>query len=305
MSPQQGQKSVLITGCTPGGIGHALVLAFRKKGKPPHIICLHVFATARNTAVLTELAGPGISILQLDVTDAESIKACHEEVSRATGGKLDILVNNAGRNHTHPALDISIPDVRATFETNVIGVMAMVAQFGDLLIHAEGLIINIASLAAVTPYVFGSIFSATKGAIISYSRTLRQELRPFNVRVMVLMTGFVKSNTQSVRRELPEDSFYSRVRDLFDKKVTYSKNTAQFSPEDFAADIVSKALRPESQPLFRSWIGRPDWYWSGGKSSVVWWGSTLFGEWLTDAVCWKMFQLEKLQKMVQSERKRQ
>ena len=55
---------------------------------------------------------------------------------------------HSGRTHVHPALDLSIPDVRSTFEVNVFGMMAVVAAFSDLLITAKGLIINIASLAA-------------------------------------------------------------------------------------------------------------------------------------------------------------
>ncbi|KAF7538390.1 hypothetical protein G7054_g2966 [Neopestalotiopsis clavispora] len=297
MPPVPGQKCVLITGCTPGGIGHALAVEYEKQG-------LYVFATARTPAVIADLAGPNISVLQLDVTDSTSISNCQSEVDRIAGGRLDILINNAGRTHTHPALDISIPDVRETFETNVIGVMAMVAAFGGLLIKAEGLIINIASLAAVTPYVFGSVFGATKGAIMSYSRILRQELRPFNVRVMVLMTGFVKTGTKTIHRTLPEDSFYDRIRHLFEKRVTYSKSTSTLSPKEYALDIVEKSLRSERHPVLRAWFGRPDWYWSGGKAREVWWGQTIFGELLTDAVCWKTFQLEKLQRLVLQDRKR-
>jgi 1-acylglycerone phosphate reductase len=56
---------------------------------------VHVIATARNPAVLAEMAEMGMTALALDVTNAESIKTCHEEVSKLTGGKLDILVNNA------------------------------------------------------------------------------------------------------------------------------------------------------------------------------------------------------------------
>lgn len=56
---------------------------------------LYVIATARRPEVLAELAELGMSTVALDVTDAESIKKCHEEVARINGGKLDILVNNA------------------------------------------------------------------------------------------------------------------------------------------------------------------------------------------------------------------
>ncbi|KAL2164992.1 hypothetical protein VTH06DRAFT_288 [Thermothelomyces fergusii] len=297
MGPKPGQKTVLITGCTPGGIGHALCLEFHAKG-------VHVIATARDPAVLSEMAAMGMTTLTLDVTKEESIKACHDEVSTLTGGKLDILVNNAGRTHTHPATDLLIPDVRETFETNVFGVMAMCAAFSDLLIAAKGLIINIASLAAVTPYVFGSAYSASKGAVTAYSRTLRLELQPFGVRVMVAMTGTVRSRIASRgHRTLPEGSLYQRVRDLFVRRLTFSQDSATMDTALYARKLVAKALAPEWPLLLRSWFGRPDWFWAGGWASVVWLCHSL-GEWTTDLVLYRMMGMNILEKMVREEEQR-
>lgn len=189
--------------------------------------------------------------------------------------------------------------MRETFETNVFGVMAMVAEFSDLLIAARGLIINIASLAAVTSYVFGSAYCASKGAVVSYSRALRLELKPFGVRVMVGMVGTVASNIASrEHRSLPANSVYRPVADVFERRVVFSQKNATFSTESFARALVSSALRAEVPSFLRSWIGRPDWFWYGGKARLTWWGSTFFGEWLVDYVCWKMFELEKLQKLL-------
>ncbi|KAL2153705.1 hypothetical protein VTH82DRAFT_4860 [Thermothelomyces myriococcoides] len=298
MGPKPGQKTVLITGCTPGGIGHALCLEFHAKG-------VHVIATARNPAVLTEMADMGMTTLTLDVTKEDSIKACHDEVAKITGGKLDILVNNAGRTHTHPATDLSIPDVRETFETNVFGVMAMCAAFSDLLIAAKGLIINIASLAAVTPYVFGSAYSATKGAVAAYSRVLRLELKPFGVRVMVAMTGTVRSHIASrTHRTLPEDSLYRRVSDVFQRRLTFSQNSgATMDTDVYARKLVAKALAPEWPLLLRSWFGRPDWFWYGGWASFVWFGHSL-GEWVTDFVMYRMMGMKKLEHVLREEQQR-
>ncbi|KAL2267328.1 hypothetical protein VTJ83DRAFT_4605 [Remersonia thermophila] len=294
MGPKPGQKTVLITGCTPGGIGHALCLEFHNKG-------VHVIATARNPAVLAEMAEMGMSTLQLDVTDETSIKTCHDEVAKITGGKLDILVNNAGRTHTHPATDLSIPDVRETFETNVFGVMAMCAAFSDLLISAKGLIINIASLAAITPYVFGSAYCATKGAVTSYSRTLRLELKPFGVRVMVVMAGTIRSNIASkTHRTLPPGSIYERVRDVFERRLTFSQNNATVNTDKFARKLVAKALAPEWPLLLRSWFGRPDWFWGGGNATRVW-IATWFGEWILDFALYRMIGMKKLEKVLREE----
>ncbi|KAH6634776.1 acylglycerone-phosphate reductase-like protein [Chaetomium sp. MPI-SDFR-AT-0129] len=294
MGPKPGQKTALITGCTPGGIGHAICLAFHAKG-------VHVIATARNPAVLTEMAALGMTTLTLDVTKEESIKACHEEVAGITGGKLDFLVNNAGRTHTHPATDLSIPDVRETFETNVFGVMAMCAAFADQLISAKGLIINIASLAAITPYVFGSAYCATKGAVTAYSRTLRLELKPFGVRVMVAMTGTVRSQIASkTHRTLPENSIYQRVKDVFERRLTFSQNNATVGTDEYARKLVAKALAPEWPLVLRSWFGRPDWFWAGGWAGKAWF-STWLGEWVLDVVMYRMIGMKHLERVLREE----
>lgn len=83
------QKTVLITGCSEGGIGDALAKAFHRKG-------LRVFATARNLSKIQHLQKLGLDTLALDVTDAASIKAAVEAVISETGGTLDFLVNNSG-----------------------------------------------------------------------------------------------------------------------------------------------------------------------------------------------------------------
>ncbi|KAL8991570.1 MAG: hypothetical protein Q9169_007836 [Polycauliona sp. 2 TL-2023] len=85
------RKAVLITGCSPGGIGHALAQVFQAKG-------LRVFATVRNREAVRDLADAGIETLELEVTSETSINACKEVVAERTGGRLDYLVNNAGRS---------------------------------------------------------------------------------------------------------------------------------------------------------------------------------------------------------------
>lgn len=82
-------KSVLITGCSEGGIGSALALSYHAKGH-------QVFATARSLSKIQHLKERGIAVLELDVTKINAIRSCVQNVSSSTGGKLDILVNNAG-----------------------------------------------------------------------------------------------------------------------------------------------------------------------------------------------------------------
>ena len=83
------QKSVLITGCSEGGIGDALAQEFQKKG-------LRVFATARNLNSVEHLKELGCEVCRLDVTDLESVKSAVEFVGKKTGDELGMLINNAG-----------------------------------------------------------------------------------------------------------------------------------------------------------------------------------------------------------------
>lgn len=161
------RKTCLITGCSPGGIGHALALEFHRNN-------LRVLATARQASTLSDLASLGIETLSLEVHKPESIAALLSEVrSRTQGRGLDFLVNNAGRNYTMPALDVDFDEVREVFEVNVYSVMRMCQAFAPLLIEAKGCIVQIGSLAGVMPYVFGSAYNATKAALHAYSNTLR------------------------------------------------------------------------------------------------------------------------------------
>ena len=89
--------SVLITGCSEGGIGHILALEWKSRD-------YRVFATARKLSAMTTLQEAGIECLELDVTDIDSVRLVKDQVAEKTGGKLDILVNNAGQGKLPPKL---------------------------------------------------------------------------------------------------------------------------------------------------------------------------------------------------------
>ena len=249
------KKTVLITGCS-SGIGHALALEF-------HAQNYRVFATARQTSSVLDLQTLGIETLPLEVTSHPSILALHSEIaSRTHGAGLDILVNNAGRNYTVPALDIDLDEVRATFEANVFAVMRICQVFAPLVIEAQGTIVQIGSLAAVMPYVFGAVYNASKGALHSYTDTLRVELAPFGVRVVNVVTGGVKSGISRVDRKLPGDSLYLPIVDQYDKRQTHSQASA-IPTEAYARAVVRGVLGTRRVTL-----------WEGGKSWQVWFATT-------------------------------
>lgn len=121
------KKTVLITGCSAGGIGASLALEFHRQG-------LHVFATARSLEKMASLETAGITCLALDTISAEPIQAALRAVEKAIGALpsnfnsspdsdagLDYLINNAGITRIRPFIDSSIADLQRVIDTNFMG----------------------------------------------------------------------------------------------------------------------------------------------------------------------------------------
>lgn len=149
MAPN-GTKSVLITGCSTGGIGHALALTFQRKG-------FTVFATARDISKMKGLTSlPNTHCLALDVTSKPSIQQAVEFVAAHTSGRgLDILINNSGQQYVRPMMDIVEEEARKMFDVNFWGVFAVTQAFADMIISAKGAVVNVASISGYwyTPYM--------------------------------------------------------------------------------------------------------------------------------------------------------
>ncbi|KAL1845734.1 NADPH-dependent 1-acyl dihydroxyacetone phosphate reductase [Paecilomyces lecythidis] len=286
------RRSVLISGCSPGGIGHSLALEFHKNG-------LRVFATARSRETLADLEAKGIETLSLVVDDEESVKACFEEVQRRVGEKgLDYLVNNAGRNYTVPAVEAQLPEARKTFETNFFSVILMCQTFLPLLIKAKGTIVQIGSVAGIIPYVFGSVYNASKAALHSWSDALRVELAPVGVKVTTVITGGVQSRIARTQRTLVPNSIYTPIEAEYQRRVVHSQENAMPNSA-YARSVVNQTLYG-SAPWRWLWPwarGNKTWIWEGNKAWLIWLLSGGWAWWgLFDRIMTRMFGLYKVQR---------
>lgn len=224
----------------------------------------HVLATVRNPSRYTPPHSK-ITYLALELTSPASLAALHTRVVGITGGRLDILYNNAGRNYVVPALDISLPEVSATFDANIISVMALCQTFAPLLIAAGGTIVMTGSVAGLMPYVWGSVYNASKAALHAYSNALRVELAPLGVRVITVVTGGVKSNIARTHRVLPPGSYYAPLAAEYERRLTHSQQLGM-DTQKYARSCVRQVLGGES------WLGmvKRRWIWEGKMSWIVW-----------------------------------
>lgn len=187
-----------------------------------------------------------------------------------------------------PALDVNLDDARACFETNFFAVVALTQSFVPLLIAARGLILNIGSVAAVVPYVFGSVYNASKAALHSWSETLRLEVAPFGLRVLLVVTGGVKSRIARTDRALPPGSLYVDIDAEYQRRVKHSQEGAM-ATDDYARGVVREALKGWAQKKA---------YWRGNMSGLIWLVQTCLGTWLFDLLLPRMFGLRRLAKLV-------
>lgn len=242
---------VLVTGCSTG-IGRALVRELQARGHRP-------FATARRLESVADLAAAGIDTIRLDVTDGASIAAAIREVlDRA--GHIDVLVNNAGVNVFGPMAELPLQTFRDVFETNVVGVAAVIqAVFPHMADRGSGRIVNVGSIVGVLPTPFAAAYCASKSAVHMLSDVLRMEARPFGIDVIVVQPGRVKSaisdnSVEGLERYREPGSRYHRVYGGIEKRA-YASQQDTMPTEDFARDLVTAMLATPPPRVIRLGAG--------------------------------------------------
>lgn len=182
--------NVLVTGAS-SGIGRAAAIELAQRGHS-------VFAAARREAELTELAitQKGIVAARLDVTDEDSIARAWQLIDSATRGTgVDVLVNAAGFALTGPIETLSGREVKRQFDTNVLGLLAVTrAVLPTMRARAAGKVINISSIVGRTSFPAMGAYGATKYAVEALSDSLRMEVAPFGIKVVLIEPGFVATD---------------------------------------------------------------------------------------------------------------
>ncbi|KAF2866454.1 1-acyl dihydroxyacetone phosphate reductase [Massariosphaeria phaeospora] len=247
-------KSVLITGCSDGGIGSALARTFADRG-------FHVFATARDTSRASKLRDvSNVTLLTLDVTKQQDIDDAVAAVKMQTSGKLDVLVNNAGRNHFMPVLDEDVSKVKEVFEVNYWGPIKVTQAFAPLLKDARGTLVFITSISGYVNTPFMGTYAASKRSLEITAETLRLELAPFGMPVMSIVTGAVQSQGQTYFGDwaLPQNSLYKSIEDTIAARARGRDALQRQDTMEYAGQVVDRIAE-----------GKAGKYWCGGFADVV------------------------------------
>jgi len=205
-------RSVLITG-TSAGFGLVATVELAKRG-------WRVVASMRNLerrgpleAALAEAGAAGnVDIIQLDVTDPESVANGVADTLAITGGFLDAVVHNAGVAAGGAFEDIPDAELRRVIETNFFGVLNLTrALLPTLRKQRSGRIVIVSSEAAFNGHPCNSIYVASKWAVEGWAESLAFEVEQFGIEVLLVEPGpYVTDIWQASPRFAPSDSVYRR-----------------------------------------------------------------------------------------------
>lgn len=197
----------LVTGATEG-IGRATAFALGRAG---YAVAVTARTQTKLEGLLTDLRRAGIRAWgrSTDVADPEGVAAVVAGAERELG-PIDALVNNAGVAISGPLVDMKVEEWDRIFATNVRGLFLMTrAVLPGMLARRAGDIINIASLAAKNGVAQMAAYSASKHAVLGFSRSLMLEVRKEGVRVIAICPGSVE--TPLLRRLAGENPKPDRV----------------------------------------------------------------------------------------------
>lgn len=199
---QLSGKVALVTGSSKG-IGAGIALRLAAEGAR---VVINYSRSAADAAVVVnkiEAAGGKAVAVQANIAEVSDIQPLID-ATLAAFGQLDILVNNAGIYHVDTLDSLSAESFAAHFNLNVRGLL-LTAQAAARVLPSGGVIVNISSGLAKSPYPIVHVYSATKGAVDTLTRTLGMELGPRNIRVVGIAPGFVatEGNAESSKEAAP------------------------------------------------------------------------------------------------------
>jgi NAD(P)-dependent dehydrogenase (short-subunit alcohol dehydrogenase family) len=237
-------KAILITGCS-SGIGYTCALSLKARG-------YRVFATLRRDADAKRLEAEGLETVIMDYADRESVKACADEVSKRTGGKLYALFNNGAAGQPGAVEDLSRELLESSFAANFFGWHQLTILCLPMMrANGEGRIINCSSVLGIVAMKWRGAYNATKFAVEGLTDTMRLELRGTGIHVSTIEPGpiatkFVETALKNFEKHINvETSNYKTAYE--DQRVRLGKggsNRFKLPPESVLEKLIHAIESP-------------------------------------------------------------
>lgn len=203
----------IITGAAQG-IGRAIVERFAEDGATIYACDLKEGSMDGWAKAISDKYNVRVIPAYFDVTDATTMKNVIVSIHKQEG-RIDSLVNNAGVVFNKKIGMIARQETELMFRVNVIAVIEMIQLVSRLMArNCSGSIVNIASLTAVVGSPGQVAYSATKGAIISLTKSAAKELAPMGIRVNAVAPGIIKTERFSELYEENSDKIDARIQKI-------------------------------------------------------------------------------------------
>ncbi|KAL7611459.1 short-chain dehydrogenase ptmH [Lactuca sativa] len=237
------KKIVLVTGCAKGGIGYEYCKAFAEQNC--HVVASDIPQRMND---LLELREQEIETLELDVLSDISVSSAVKAII-LKHGKIDVLINNAGIGSTGPLAELSLDEIKKAYEINTLGQLRMVQHvMPSMASRRSGVIVNVGSVVGKVPTPWAGSYCASKAAVHSISHTLRLELKPFGINVVLVIPGAIRSslgshNTGSLSHY--DWKVYKDFSDAIAERARASQVGKSTDASLFARHVVNKVLSPK------------------------------------------------------------
>jgi NAD(P)-dependent dehydrogenase (short-subunit alcohol dehydrogenase family) len=256
------EKVAIVTGAS-SGIGEEAAVGLHHAG-------YLVYAAARRVDRMADLRDRGIRVASLDVTDDASMTAFIAEVI-ARSGHVDVLVNNAGYGSYGSVEDVPLSEARRQFEVNVFG-LARLTQLvlPHMRARRSGRIVNISSMGGRIWEPLGGWYHATKFAVEGLTDSLRAEVAPFGIKVVVIEPGSIRTEWGRIAADNLESTSsgtpYAKQAKFIGRALRSSETSSFASEPSVVAEAIVRAAtrrRPRTRYpvgggarlfLFMEWI---------------------------------------------------
>ena len=247
------EKIAVVTGSS-SGIGFETSLALARDGYFTYATMRDMKKADEIQRITNEESLP-LKVIELDVDNEESAKNAIGTIIQEKG-RIDVLVNNAGWGIWGTGEDVSLEEFREQFETNFFSVVRMIQKVAPIMREqGSGNIVNISSVAGRIGLPASTAYVSSKFAVEGLSESLRYELGPFGVNVIIIEPGVIKTNFFDSMRTAKKADESDVYRDITIKVISGVKMMAEMgTPPKEVANVIIKSLK-EEKPLPRYVVG--------------------------------------------------